>query len=81
VGFFLPRSYTGRFIRILRENLLWIKTFRTIKELRFALLEFREWYSSEWLFERHGYRMPAEIREEQLTSMAEAAKKCLLRCQ
>jgi hypothetical protein len=31
-----------RFIRTLKENLLWIKTFGTIEDLRQALLAFRE---------------------------------------
>ncbi len=31
-----------RFIRTLKENLLWVRTFETIEELRQALLAFRE---------------------------------------
>jgi putative transposase len=30
-----------RFVRILKENLLWVRTFRTLEELRQALLEFK----------------------------------------
>ena len=35
----------------LKENLLWVRTFGTIDELRQALLEFREAYNSTWLME------------------------------
>ena len=35
-----------RFIRTLKENLLWVRTFETIEELRQALLEFRETYNA-----------------------------------
>ena len=43
-----------RFIRTLKKNLLWVKTFETIEELRQALLAFRETYNTTWLIERHG---------------------------
>ena len=31
-----------RFVRILKENLLWVRRFRTVEELRQALLAFKE---------------------------------------
>lgn len=40
-----------RFIRTLKENLLWVRTFKTVEELRQALLAFREIYNSTWLIE------------------------------
>ncbi len=48
-----------RFIRTLKENLLWVRTFRTVEELRLALLDFRRTYNEHWLIERHGHRSPA----------------------
>ena len=48
-----------RFIRTLKENLLWVRTFDTVEELRQALLAFRETYNATWLIERHGFRPPA----------------------
>ena len=48
-----------RFIRTLKENLLWVRTFDTVEQLRHALIEFREVYNSTWLIERHGFRPPA----------------------
>ena len=44
-----------RFIRTLKENLLWVRHFETIEELRQALLAFRETYNTTWLIERHGF--------------------------
>lgn len=51
-----------RFIRTLKEQLLWLRRFATVEELRRALLDFRERYNHEWLIERHGHRSPAEVR-------------------
>ena len=62
-----------RFIRTLKENLLWVRTFDTVEELRQALLAFRETYNTTWLIERHGFRTPAAVRQSQLSSMALAA--------
>ena len=61
------------FIRTLKENLLWVNPVRTIEELRLALLEFKDLYNNYWLIERHGNKTPAQVREEQLTSMQRAA--------
>ncbi len=55
-----------RFVRILKENLLWVRTFETVEELRVALQEFRRIYNETWIIGRHGYKTPAQIRQEQL---------------
>src|SRR3954470_10440017 len=62
-----------RFIRTLKENLLWVRTFDTVEELRQALLAFREIYNTTWLIERHGFQTPAAVRQSQLSSAALAA--------
>jgi transposase InsO family protein len=62
-----------RFIRTLKEKLLWVRTFDTVEELRRALLEFRETYNSAWLIGRHGFRPPSAIRHDQLPTAALAA--------
>lgn len=62
-----------RFIRTLKENLLWIRWFDTIEDLRQALLEFQRTYNEHWLIERHGHRSPAAIRREQTMNMQNAA--------
>ena len=62
-----------RFIRTLKENLLWVRYFKTIEELRQALLAFRETYNTTWLIERHGYLTPTEFRDKQLQPFANVA--------
>src|SRR3712207_5499093 len=62
-----------RFIRTLKENLLWVRSFDTVEELRRALLEFRDTYNSAWLIERHGFRPPDVVRRDQLSTAALAA--------
>ena len=54
-----------RFIRTLKENLLWVRTFNTIEDLRVALVAFARRYNETWLVARHGYKSPAKVREEQ----------------
>ena len=53
------------FIRTLKENLLWVRTFDTIEELRAALVDFATRYNETWLVARHGYRTPAQVRADQ----------------
>jgi putative transposase len=62
-----------RFIRTLKENLLWVRTFDTLEELRQALLAFRESYNTTWLIERHRFQTPAAVRQNQLSLAALAA--------
>jgi putative transposase len=62
-----------RFIRTLKENLLWVRTFDTVEELRRALLAFRETYNATWLIERHGFRPPSAVRQDRLSTAALAA--------
>jgi transposase InsO family protein len=52
-----------RFFRTLKEQLLWVRHFSTIEELRQALLAFKERYNQEWLIARLGYRSPAQVRQ------------------
>ena len=51
-----------RVIRTLKEQLLWVRTFATVEELRLALIGWAELYNHGWLIERHGFRPPAEAR-------------------
>jgi putative transposase len=62
-----------RFIRTLKENLLWVRRFDTIEELRVALHRFQEIYNQTWIVERHGYQTPAAIRAAQLAPLPAAA--------
>jgi putative transposase len=62
-----------RFIRTLKENLLWVRRFATIEELRLALHAFKDTYNHTWIVERHGYQTPAAVRAAQLAPLAVAA--------
>lgn len=53
-----------RFIRTLKENLLWVRTFKTIEQMRLALLEFKKTYNEQWLIQRHGFKTPSQTRQE-----------------
>ena len=55
-----------RFIRTLKENLLWVRHFATVEELRLALSAFRQTYNQSWIIERHGYSTPAQVRADQV---------------
>jgi putative transposase len=55
-----------RFVRVLKENLLWVRRFDTVEELRVALLAFQRTYNQSWIIERHGYKTPAQVRAEQI---------------
>ena len=72
-----------RFIRTLKENLLWVRRFATIEELRLALLEFQHTYNKTVdLVERHGYHTPAAVSRRTAPAAPsrpphEAASRCL----
>jgi transposase InsO family protein len=55
-----------RFIRVLKENLLWLRRFDTVEDLRRALHTFKDQYNRSWILQRHGYRTPAQVRADQL---------------
>jgi putative transposase len=62
-----------RFIRTLKENLLWVRRFATVEDLRLALHAFKATYNQTWIVERHGYQTPAAIRAAQLAPLPAAA--------
>lgn len=53
-----------RFFRTLKEQLLWLRRFRDLAELRAAVLEFRERYNQNWIIERLNYRTPVQARRD-----------------
>ena len=53
-----------RFFRTLKEQVLWVRRFRDLEELREALNEFRERYNQHWILERLNYRTPAQARRD-----------------
>jgi putative transposase len=62
-----------RFIRTLKEQLLWIRAFATVAELVEALGEFKRIYNEQWLIRRHGHRTPSQVRRDLGDSESAAA--------
>src|SRR5947208_11517346 len=62
-----------RFFRTLKEQLLWIRRFRDIEELRAALINFRNQYNHHWILQRLNYRTPAQARQHFLLDSQFAA--------
>jgi transposase InsO family protein len=58
-----------RFMRTLKEECLYLYDFESLEQARQVIGEFIERYNRGWLLERHGYRTPAEVRQE-FTRMA-----------
>jgi putative transposase len=53
-----------RFFRTLKEQLLWVRRFRNLAELREALVEFRHRYNHHWIVGRLNYRTPVQARHD-----------------
>ena len=62
-----------RFFRTLKEQLLWVRRFRNLEELRDALREFRQRYNEHWILERLQYRTPAQARRDFSLALGQAA--------
>jgi putative transposase len=62
-----------RAIRTLKEQLLWIRAFTTVEELRLAVIAWATLYNERWLIERHGFKPPAQIRREHYAASLPAA--------
>jgi transposase InsO family protein len=61
-----------RFFRTLKEQLLWVRHFKDLEELRQALADFRDTYNRRWLIERLGFKPPQQARHELLAIGAAA---------
>lgn len=64
---------TGRFVRTLKEQPLWLRHFGTVAELNAALQAFKPRYNHEWLIQRRGWRTPSEQRLALLAAQEAAA--------
>lgn len=62
-----------RFFRTLKEQLLWLRRFRNLDELRAALTEFRRRYNEHWILERLHYRTPTQARRDFSLELGQAA--------
>src|SRR3989441_3767409 len=74
----LFRSCNGcveRFIRTLKEQFLWVRTFQNVEELRHGLAEFRERYNQRWIVQRLGR---SEEHTSELQSLAYLVCRLLL---
>ena len=61
-----------RFWKTLKEQFLWVYTFRTVEELRLALHEWIKTYNQGWLVARHGYKSPAQARQDLIAATVAA---------
>jgi putative transposase len=61
-----------RFMRTLKEQLLWLRSFRNVEELHEALVLFQERYNEHWLIERNEFRSPRQARQDLLAIGAAA---------
>lgn len=59
-----PEGYgvAERFMRTLKEQLLWVGDFRFVEDLRLGLLDFQRTYNESWILARHGYRTQNQAR-------------------
>jgi hypothetical protein len=48
---------------MLKEQVIYGRTFRTIAEVREAVKEFVERYNQQWLVEKNGLLSPIEMRK------------------
>ena len=53
-----------RFIRTLKEQVVWGRIFRNAEEVRGAVRAFVARYNEHWLLKKNAYRSPAETRRE-----------------
>ncbi|MFN7932743.1 MAG: integrase core domain-containing protein [Bryobacteraceae bacterium] len=62
-----------RFFRTLKEQLLWVRRFHNMEELRETLVAFRETYNEHWIVERLKYQTPNQARRTFSLALREAA--------
>lgn len=65
-----------RFIRTLKEQVVFGRIYQDIEEVRAAVRDFIERYNQLWLLEKNGYRSPAQTRRDwnaSMVSLPEAA--------
>jgi putative transposase len=70
-----------RFIRTLKEQIVFGRIFQDIEEVRAAARAYFDRYNQYWLLEKNGYRSPAETRRNWMaktTTTHEAASGCLV---
>jgi hypothetical protein len=51
-----------RFRRRIKEQVLGIRTFRTVEELRVTLQRFSDLHNRTWPLQKHGFLPPSQVR-------------------
>ena len=59
-----------RFIRTLKEQIVFGRIYQDIEEVRAAVRAYIECYNQHWLLEKNGYRSPAETRRRWMAAAA-----------
>ncbi|MBF2761768.1 MAG: transposase [Ectothiorhodospiraceae bacterium AqS1] len=54
-----------RFIRTIKENLLWPEMYSCLEDLQRALQRFKDKYDEKWLVKRHRYRSPGQFTRDE----------------
>ena len=62
------------FIRVLKENLLWPRTFKNIEELRYALVKFKDFYNHHWMMGKNGNKTLAAVWAERSAQLPNVAR-------
>lgn len=62
-----------RWIKTLKEQCLWARSYRNVNDLRDAVAAFVELYNTQWLIERLGHRTPREAYQQWLADKGQAA--------
>ena len=62
-----------RFMRTLKEQVIYGRTFDNMEDVRQAVADFVELYNDQWLIEKNGYLSPRQAREAYYSSEVEAA--------
>lgn len=61
-----------RFIKTLKEQLLWINRYKNVEELRLALHAFKNKYNEEWLLGRYNHQTPKQVYEKYIADRVAA---------
>jgi transposase InsO family protein len=62
-----------RYVKRLKEQVLWVQDFHTVEDLRVALRAFQHRHNHHWLVRKHGHITPSQARAKLLEARPEAA--------
>lgn len=67
---------TERFIRTIKEELIWLNEWQSLEEAERVIAEWLNWYNAQYVHSSLGYKSPEEFEKsfyEQMFSIKEAA--------